>query len=127
MAACSQRVSRSWVATCVASGRDWYPASRRRVDHAFVWTGVKSSEPGGRRIVLEVDFKLANKILAMLADEAGQAWAPEDFATTAKVAKDLPAPDYSSMKVGKLRKAAKTEGIKGGSTMAKAALVKALS
>ena len=31
MPACSQRVSRSWVATCVASGRDWYPAIRRGV------------------------------------------------------------------------------------------------
>ena len=77
--------------------------------------------------MLEVTFDLADQILTMPAEEAGQAWAPEDFGPFAKVTKEAPAGLLDEMSVTVLRQRAKAAGVKGFSKMAKPDLIAALS
>ena len=97
-------------------------ASLRESHAGLIWSGIKHNLPSGPRVVLELDFATADEILHTLADDAGIAWAPEDFATTTpKAAKTLPE------SVTELRAMAKAAGVKGYSKMAKPDLITALT
>lgn len=77
--------------------------------------------------MLEVSFDLAEQILSMLAEEVGQAWAPEDYAGPFAKAAAETTVDLDALSVTVLRQQANAAGVKGYSKMAKPDLSTALS
>jgi hypothetical protein len=87
-----------------------------------------AADVGPKRVTLEVSFAVADQLLNLLAEEAGMAWAPEDYAATTPAPKAIAKPDLTSATtVKELRRIAKEYGIAGAAKMNKADLIDALA